>query len=377
MLTRRSRSSVVPQEQGDEALRRIGQELRDARTARGEDLNDIAAFLRIRPSHLVALETGDLTAIPGRPYAIGFLRTYADYLGLDSDALVERLKATSRGVAAPPELVYREPLSESRRPTAAIVTASLLVAAALYAGYYVATGGPAGPPEQVAKVPGELGQLADDVLSRRDPGVGVLSTRSAANADVPAPAAVPSGGAAASAQSASPPASSPGLPPALSVPNEPTLAQALARPASSAPDVTSAVAAESTERSGAPAGGTTPAAGLPQQLAALDSEAIRAATSPITAPAPTGSRIVIVARESSWIQVRSTGRDYIRTRTLSPGEQFPIPDRADLALWTGNAGGLDILVDGRSLGRLGDSGVIIKNLPLAPDSLRQRTVATR
>ena len=85
---------------------------------------------------------------------------------------------------------------------------------------------------------------------------------------------------------------------------------------------------------------------------------------------------MIVARDSSWVQIRSPGRDYVRTRTMQPGERFVVPDRTDLALWTGNAGGLEILVDGRSLGQLGETGTVLKNLPLAPDSLKQRTTTT-
>ena len=45
---------------------------------------------------------------------------------------------------------------------------------------------------------------------------------------------------------------------------------------------------------------------------------------------------------------------------------------ADLALWTGNAGGLELLLDGRSVGLAGAPGAVVKDLPLAPDALRQR-----
>ena len=45
------------------------------------------------PSYLLGIEQGDLTALPGRPYALGFLRSYADYLGFDGDDLVDRIKA--------------------------------------------------------------------------------------------------------------------------------------------------------------------------------------------------------------------------------------------------------------------------------------------
>ena len=84
---------------------------------------------------------------------------------------------------------------------------------------------------------------------------------------------------------------------------------------------------------------------------------------------------MLLAHESSWVQVRSAARDYVRTRTLQPGERFVLPDRADLALWTGNAGGLELLLDGQSLGRAGALGAVVRDLPLTPESLRQRMAA--
>ncbi|HEX8375164.1 MAG TPA: helix-turn-helix domain-containing protein, partial [Geminicoccaceae bacterium] len=93
MLKRRSQPPAEAQDRSEETARSIGRLLRETRMARGEELGDVAEFLRIRPGYLAALEAGELAAIPGRPYAIGFLRAYGGYLGLDGDGLVGRLKA--------------------------------------------------------------------------------------------------------------------------------------------------------------------------------------------------------------------------------------------------------------------------------------------
>ena len=67
------------------------------------------------------------------------------------------------------------------------------------------------------------------------------------------------------------------------------------------------------------------------------------------------------------------GADLIVTsRTLEPGDRFVIPDRNDLALWTGNAGGLEVWVDGEKVGTLGRSGAVVRDVSLAPDSLLTR-----
>lgn len=70
----------------------VGARLRDAREQAGMSLDEVAQKIRIRESHLMALEQFDLGGLPGRAYAIGFLRAYADYLNLDADECVKRFK---------------------------------------------------------------------------------------------------------------------------------------------------------------------------------------------------------------------------------------------------------------------------------------------
>lgn len=58
---------------------------------------------KIRIAYLEALERGDYGVLPGVVYAIGFLRSYARFLGLDADALVDRYRKIS-GIAEQPEV---------------------------------------------------------------------------------------------------------------------------------------------------------------------------------------------------------------------------------------------------------------------------------
>ena len=80
--------------------------------------------------------------------------------------------------------------------------------------------------------------------------------------------------------------------------------------------------------------------------------------------------MVLRALDTSWIQITSESGDYLRSRTLQPGDIFLVPNRDDLALWTGNAGGLELIVDGRRIPPLGEPGVVVRNVPLAPAALR-------
>lgn len=61
----------------------IGESLRRAREDKGLDLDRVSDETRIAKRFLAALEAEDFSVFPGDPYAIGFLRNYAEYLGLD------------------------------------------------------------------------------------------------------------------------------------------------------------------------------------------------------------------------------------------------------------------------------------------------------
>lgn len=53
---------------------------------------DVANSIKIRRELVEAIESGAYDKFPGRVYSIGFVRTYATYLGLDSDFIVSSLK---------------------------------------------------------------------------------------------------------------------------------------------------------------------------------------------------------------------------------------------------------------------------------------------
>src|ERR1700757_2881498 len=67
----------------------IGVSLREARQKRGLTPADVQKAIRIRDRYLQALEEERWELLPGDAYVKGFLRTYADYLGLDGNLYVE------------------------------------------------------------------------------------------------------------------------------------------------------------------------------------------------------------------------------------------------------------------------------------------------
>src|SRR5262245_42645476 len=75
-----------------EAPQSVGQRLHAARLARGEEANVAAARLKMRPEQLAAIEADEFARLPGRTYAIGFVRTYARYLDLDVESVLAQFR---------------------------------------------------------------------------------------------------------------------------------------------------------------------------------------------------------------------------------------------------------------------------------------------
>jgi hypothetical protein len=91
----------------------IGSALRMAREDRALELSDVERATRIRAAYLAALEEERFDRLPGRAYVKGFLRVYADFLGLDGRRLVEtfndRFPETEPQELAPPTVERARP----------------------------------------------------------------------------------------------------------------------------------------------------------------------------------------------------------------------------------------------------------------------------
>ena len=74
------------------AFETVGERLRNARIEQNKDIADIAARTRIPSRHLEAIENGDYSALPGRTYAVGFVKAYARAVDLSETELAGDLK---------------------------------------------------------------------------------------------------------------------------------------------------------------------------------------------------------------------------------------------------------------------------------------------
>src|SRR3954471_18905996 len=121
----------------------IGQTLRETRMRNRIDITEVEAGTKIRAKYLRALENEEWDLLPGPTFVKTFLRSYADYLGLDSRQLVEEYKQRFERPSTMELTPFargpggrREQRRRSRAwlgPGLAVVLVLLLILGALYA----------------------------------------------------------------------------------------------------------------------------------------------------------------------------------------------------------------------------------------------------
>src|SRR5215813_1545718 len=123
----------------DAPLETVGQDLRAARLRRGDDLSTVSRALKIRKDHLEALEEDRIEALPGRTYAVGFVRTYAEFLGLDAAQSVERFKSQIAGRTddAKPTITVIDEDEHRRLPQGWKIILAIVLLAVAYGAYHL------------------------------------------------------------------------------------------------------------------------------------------------------------------------------------------------------------------------------------------------
>lgn len=137
--TRVASSESKPEPKGTKTKTRydrIGDVLREARLERNDDLYLIAEYLCIKPAFLIALENSRYDEFPADAYVIGFLRTYANFLGVDGKQAVDRYRNEMVGRRKKPILSMPTPVTEGRAPSGIIMAGAAVALLLLYGLWY-------------------------------------------------------------------------------------------------------------------------------------------------------------------------------------------------------------------------------------------------
>jgi cytoskeleton protein RodZ len=368
----------------------VGGLLRRRREEIQQEIEDVSRQLRIRSAYIRAIEDGKFQDLPGSAYAVGFVRAYADYLGLDGGSIVGDYRDELARRSRQNDLVWPSEGSESRFPGGTILVVCVLLGLAIYGGWFYATQSGTGGIKLIDQVPAYIknatgiGQAADTTANTAQtespkteaqaapapsPASNLPETPPSASANTPAvttaPATAPAAApvAAPTAPAAAAPASQ--TPPAAAASNPAPAAQnapAATAAAPSPPAASSENAAATAPVSGTPTSTTTPA---PTVAPTADQTASAAAT-PAIAPA---AKVVIRANRDSWIEIRDKDDNVVLQKVLRQGESFNVPDQKGLLMTTGNAGGIVIELEGKPLQSIGSLGVVKRGIKLDPAAL--------
>jgi cytoskeleton protein RodZ len=325
-----------------DSAKKIGMALKSARHQQEMSLADVSRRLNISSDFLASLEAGTFDDLPGPTYVVGFLRSYARLVGIDSDALVD----SYRGLAGQAPLIqtYNMPMTARPPQRSGPLVASVVVVLAVlaYSGWYWVNG-----------------TAQNDVLTTElaTPEVAVPTT---VGADLPEIA--------------------------LTVPDTTT----------TSPTVPATVSTVT----GAPVSTDAPApvdvAVVPPQMPvpvqemvpatpAITPDALATSTAPVLEPQPTslptnaaqatlrdpGQEIIIRAVASSWVEIIRNDGGAVMTKLMRAGDSYVVDADSSVYLSTGNAGGLVVIVGNdkpRSVGKIGE---IVRDLPLTAETLRE------
>jgi len=400
----------------EDSFRHIGADLNAARLERGLQINEIAHLLRISKGYLKNLEAGEFDQLPGPTYVSGYLRTYAREIGLDPTEITQRYRALLGAGEDRPQ--YSFPVDKQRPQRSGAMMASIVVifAVAGYGGWY-ALGKPDvissimhdTQPEIVAAPQVETTVTEPDNLGSADAEQPELVEAAPPVVEEPAVASAPPASAepeAADTLSAAPlevadnendPA------PALPADDSPIVADLesgtevapLAVP-SAEPEAELALSDETPVIPSVENGAVEETASVAQNLASSDtsvlpeadgeaeegSDLAAAASEALDSASGTGVafarerapdlEITLRATGISWVEIIRNDGEEVMTKLMRTGETYLVDSRDRLYLSTGNAGGLELVFDDGTVRPIGESGEILRDLPLDAAKLRNQ-----
>jgi cytoskeleton protein RodZ len=282
----------------------LGAHLRALREAKGGSLEDMARSTRVGIRHLEALEDERLADLPSPVFVRGFIRAYCVFLRENPEPALNRYEELA-GIRA-----AEQAAGVPSRPRTSWAGSSLVIGLVLLLILGV-------------------GLVLVNLSVKKSGGNSVTTAKTEVARPAPAtppPAPVPS-----SATAPVPPPPAPASATAPTTPPAPPVAGEPVRPATPPPSPAAATAAAAPRTSSAPASGE--------------------------------QRLVIRAVEPTWIRVQ-TDEGRIAEELLPAGASREWAAERRFLLTIGNAGGVELTLNGRALPPLGPKGTVIQRLEL-------------
>jgi len=264
----------------------VGEVLQRARVHYKQSLAQVEKDLRIPLAQLEAIEDSRYDQLPARVYAIGFIRSYAQYLGFNSEEIVRLFKEEAMSTKISPDLNFPVSAEQSNLPSKWIVLGS--VAALIL-----------------------ISILWGQVTSLQDPETPSVYDVSKKDAH---------------------PTFSMDVMPSDSVAKSNSVHMM-------GPDVRSSIS--------------------------QDKEKIAE-----QAPLIQKKGVILSIKDNSWVEIRNADGKRLVSRVLKAGDQYFVPDEPGLTMSIGNAGGVELIIDGKTLAPFGAKGAVVRNVTLNSTALK-------
>ena len=385
----------------DDSFEQIGSTLKQARRAQGLKISDVSQQLRISVDYLSKLEMGAFDQLPAPAYVTGFLRSYGQFVAVDPTTLVARYSDLTTKAATMP--TYKIPVGARPPQRSAPAIASMLVVCAgiAYGGWYWINGGDG--TDRMATVLGEvvtplpLPAAMQDSAIDQDTVSPVPVDDQAQSQDLTAPAQ-PEKVTTAAAVIPTPSVATPRLAtddqaamietvtPETVTPETGSTETGTAKtitaeaPAGAAP----AKPIETVAATDAPRGPAVPLADANGPLlsgdlaeiqvitpASQDGETRAAGNSATANLRDPAQEITIRAVAASWVEIVRDNGEEVMAKLMQVGDSYVVEGNTRLYLSTGNAGGLEIVIGSDDPRPIGETGQIVRDLPLVTNKLRQ------
>jgi cytoskeleton protein RodZ len=324
-----SASDTVKAEDPVSPVRSVGQELRKERERQGKQLHDVWRALKISPNYLTAIEEGRFEEFPSRVSTLAYVGRYERYLQLEIENLLERLQAEIGyqdsvvnhrvHIESPSDV---EPSSNRKVPVVGIAIAGLVLALLTYSGNGIASF--VTRTFEQGTEEGRAQQLASALVV--PPRIEQKTQREASESTAPLPLEVATTHLVSRRPELSPPI------PQIAVTGPVSLRAELA------------------------------AAAIPQALPPGRRYGLQ----------NLNSRITLRVHRPTIVAIRDARNRIFIDRKLAPGDTYRVPNLAGLWLTAIDAGAVEIVLDGASIGFIGAQGAAVRDLSLNPQSIANR-----
>lgn len=349
---------------------RLGDLMRGERATLGKSLLDVQRELRIRASYVAAIENCDISAFDAPSFIAGYVRSYARYLGMDTDWTFRRFCQESgftpthgmapaaagpkpqrrpsdpaEALANPHPIFLPKPESmwSSIEPRAigSVLVMALLACGLGYGGWSVL--------QEVQKVNLTPGDQAPGVIAALDPVQEAAEPETVESAQVNLP-----------------------RPEGIDRAYRP---QALEVPVLAARDgPISAIDPGLRSPAMQPESIVAQAVAAPETIRTASSDVfgpeLPAAAALVRTLAPDAAGVEILAARPAWVRVTSADGTVLLEKTMDAGERFALPKlEAPPILRAGNSGAIYFAVNGRTYGPAAPGAKVVKNVELSPEGL--------